>query len=159
MVETARFPSRPSSPSRLSSPTIVALLAALVFLAAHLAFLPASLEDLDSINFALGLRRFDVAAHRPHPPGYPVYIAAGKLVRAIVPDEAKALGVISGVAGALGLLALVAFFSRLDPSSPRRWSIVAALLAAASPLFWVTAARPLSDTAGLAASIAIQALA
>ena len=150
---TARVP---SSLSRLSG---LSCLAVLVFLAAHLAFLPASLEDLDSINFALGLRRFDVAAHRPHPPGYPVYIAAGKLVRAIVADEGKALAVISGVAGGLGVLALAAFFSELDPSRPRRWSIAAALLAAASPLYWVTAARPLSDTAGLAASIAIQALA
>jgi hypothetical protein len=53
---------------------------ALVFLATHLTFLPASLEDLDSINFSLGLREFDVARHQPHPPGYPVYIAAGRLV-------------------------------------------------------------------------------
>src|SRR5262249_27234349 len=51
---------------------------AVVFLAFHLRYLPASLEDLDSINFALGMRRFDVAHHQPHPPGYPVYIAAAK---------------------------------------------------------------------------------
>ena len=36
---------------------------------------PQSLEDLDSINFALGLHRFDIAAHQPHPPGYPAFIA------------------------------------------------------------------------------------
>ena len=45
----------------------------LAFLVAHLALLPHTLEDLDSINFALGVRQFDVAKHQPHPPGYPLY--------------------------------------------------------------------------------------
>ena len=35
--------------------------AAVAYAAAHLLFLPRSLEDIDSINFALGLRHFDVA--------------------------------------------------------------------------------------------------
>ena len=51
---------------------------ALVFALAHAPFLATSLEDIDSVNFALGVRRFSVAEHRPHPPGYPVYIAMGK---------------------------------------------------------------------------------
>ena len=51
----------------------------LLFLVAHLALLPRTLEDLDSINFALGVRQFDVAGHQPHPPGDPVYIAAAKM--------------------------------------------------------------------------------
>ncbi|PYR44329.1 MAG: hypothetical protein DMF93_00685, partial [Acidobacteria bacterium] len=42
---------------------------AFLFAAFHLPYLPASLEDLDSVNFALGVRRFDVAQHQPHPPG------------------------------------------------------------------------------------------
>lgn len=37
-----------------------ALALAAIFLAAHLPVLPASPEDLDSINFALGVRHFDV---------------------------------------------------------------------------------------------------
>jgi len=69
------------------------ILAAL-FLALHLPYLPKSLEDLDSINFALGVRQFDVAHHQPHPPGYPVYIAVAKIVHAAVPDEARALGLL-----------------------------------------------------------------
>ena len=36
---------------------------AVIFLLAHFAFLSPTLEDIDSINFALGLRHFDVAAH------------------------------------------------------------------------------------------------
>ena len=57
---------------------------ALAYVAAHLFFLPQSLEDIDSINFALGLRHFDPALHQPHPPGYPLYIALGHLSLAAI---------------------------------------------------------------------------
>ena len=60
-----------------------ALTAALLFLglAALFAFTRSHwLDDWDSVNFAFGLDDFDVTKHWPHPPGYPVYIAAGKLV-------------------------------------------------------------------------------
>ncbi len=57
---------------------------ALVFALAHVPFLATSLEDIDSVNFALGVRDFNVAEHRPHPPGYPVYIALGKVATGVV---------------------------------------------------------------------------
>ena len=97
-------------------------LLALVFLALHLPYLPASLEDLDSINFALGIRQFDVAHHQPHPPGYPVFIVIAKAMHAVVPAEATALGLLSVAAGSLGVLALAALFRRLDGSdTPVPW--------------------------------------
>jgi len=129
---------------------------ALVFLALHLPYVPSSLEDLDSINFALGVRQFDVAHHQPHPPGYPVYIALGKLVHAAVPDEARALTLLSIVAGALGAVAMAALFGRLPGVGRSTWVPVA--LGLTSPLYWFTAARPLSDMPGLAAALAVQAL-
>ena len=54
-----------------------------LFLALHLPFLPPSLEDLDSINFALGVRQYDVSQHQPHPPGYPLFIGAAKALHEI----------------------------------------------------------------------------
>src|SRR6202008_1904391 len=54
------------------------------YLAAHLISLAPSLEDIDSINFALGLRDYNPAEHQPHPPGYPVYIGLGRFVLALV---------------------------------------------------------------------------
>ncbi|MEO8259315.1 MAG: hypothetical protein ABI868_18355 [Acidobacteriota bacterium] len=130
---------------------------AVVFLALHLPFLPHSLEDLDSINFALGLRDFDVARHQPHPPGYPVYIAIGKAVHAIVPDEGRALAVVSVGGGTLGLFALIALFARIDRQLADRWSVTAALVTVTSPLYWFTSVRPLSDMPGLAVATAVQA--
>jgi hypothetical protein len=112
------------------------LLAVGVFLAAHLPFLAASLDDIDSINFALGIRHFDPAEHRPHPPGYPLYIALGKVATAAldavrppvappaagttrVPpaargNEAAALAFWSALFGAVAIWPLVAFFAALD---------------------------------------------
>src|SRR5438093_7533370 len=135
----------------------VALLA-VVFLAFHLPYLPSSLEDLDSINFALGIRHFDVAQHQPHPPGYPVYILIAKGVHAVVPSEARALGLLSAVAGALGVLAIGLLFSRLDRAASNRWTLAAVAVAMTSPLYWFTAVRPLSDMTGLAAALAAQAM-
>jgi hypothetical protein len=131
---------------------------AVAFLALHFFYLPKSLEDLDSINFALGVRQFDVAHHQPHPPGYPVYIFIAKAVHTAVPDEARALGVVSVVSGGLGVLAIAALFMRLEPRGGSRAWLPAVALAFTSPLYWFTAVRPLSDMAGLAAAVAVQAL-
>ena len=58
------------------------------------------LDDWDSVNLALGLDDFDVGKHQPHPPGYPIYVAAGKLVYRVVADHAAALTLVSALAGA-----------------------------------------------------------
>ena len=131
---------------------------AAVFLALHLPFLPASLEDLDSINFALGVRDFDVAKHQPHPPGYPLFILAAKAVHLIVPSETQALAVLAILAGACGFVALLALYRALDESADDRSNLVAAVVAVTSPLYWVTASRPLSDLFGLAVVLAVQVL-
>src|SRR5579864_939714 len=142
---------------------------ALAFIGLHLPFLPASLEDLDSINFALGIRDFDVARHQPHPPGYPIFILAAKAVHAVVPSEARALSVVGVGVGGLAALALARLFRTLEatrsaedagllataPSAADARPLAATLLALTSPLFWMTAARPLSDAAGLAAALAV----
>ena len=142
------------------------------FLAAHLPFLAPSLEDLDSINFALGLREFDVARHQPHPPGYPIYIAAGRLALAaiyvVAPDlpavraEALALAFWSALGGALALVATAALFREFgragtapDGDRVATWST---LVVALAPLFWISGSRPLSDLAGLSAALLAQAL-
>jgi hypothetical protein len=142
---------------------IRARLAALVavFLAAHLPLLPPTLEDVDSINFALGVRDFDVARHQPHPPGYPVFIAAARLTTAVFraagvsAPEVRGLAVWSALAGAALIPLLFAFFRALSDDRRAWWATVVVVCA---PLFWFTALRPLSDVTGLAFAVAAQAL-
>ena len=149
---------------------------ALAFLALHLPYTARSLEDIDSINFALGIRDFDVAEHQPHPPGYPVLILIAKIVNAAAGSEVLTLSLLGIVSGALLAFALVALFRALDGAArragdPKRvalqpdpervglqpWTAVAAAaLALTAPLMWITAARPLSDVPGLAAALFVQ---
>jgi hypothetical protein len=147
--------------------TFVALLA-VVSLAAHLAVLPPTLEDLDSVNFALGVRQFDVAHHQPHPPGYPIFIALGKLGTAAVAragiamPDVRGLAIWSAIAAGVLPLLLFAFFRRLSRGDhgelaelaelADRRAAIATLLIVCNPLVWFTGARPLSDMAGLAAA-------
>lgn len=164
-----------SSPHSARGSWALAALLALVLVAGHVRALPAWLEDIDSVNFALGVRDFDVAAHRPHPPGYPVYIAAGKvataLTRAAWPEgaadrvEGRALAGLSLVSAVLLVpVALLAFAAlgaggrdRLAPHVPDRRARIALTLLVASPLMWHMTARPMSDMLGLAAATAAQA--
>lgn len=156
--------------------------AAAAWLAAHLPWLAPSLEDIDSLNFALGLRDFDPALHQPHPPGYPVYIALGRLSYAAVSRasplgqvaaEALALSIWSALAGAVAIVAAASLFRALrgaEDVAPGRLNQLnrsvpgadpafwAAMLLAAAPLFWMTGLRPMSDMPGLAAALVALAL-
>ncbi len=55
------------------------------------AFRSHRLYDIDSVNFALALHRFDPRVHQPHPPGYFLYILAGRVLRWIWKDDNAAL--------------------------------------------------------------------
>jgi hypothetical protein len=150
----------------LRRPRWIAAIAALAFLAGHLPFLAPSLEDIDSVNFGLALRDFDVAAHRPHPPGYPVFVAAGKIARAAVAGllptappaavDARALALLGVLAGTLLAWPLLQFFRMLEVDERRPGA--ALLVALTCPLLWFTASRPLSDVAGLASAATALAL-
>ena len=142
---------------------------------AHLPFIAASLEDIDSVNFALGVRDFDVAEHRPHPPGYPVYVALGKAVAAVVGPlspgaepstvEARSLSLLSVAAAVAAAFLLFRVFAapratRDDTAPWHTWdapALATALLTLAAPLVWTLAVRPMSDLPGLALALASQA--
>src|SRR5258706_10346497 len=175
-------------------PWLVAVIVAVIYLALHLPFLAPSLEDIDSINFALGLRAFNPALHQPHPPGYPVYMVLGHASLAIVERvtsmsrvsaEAWSLAVWSAIGGAACIIAAWFLFAALAERSGERptsesqrprspnvatsrslgvesWELGieewATVLLAASPLFWMSGLRPMSDMPGLAMAIGAQAL-
>ena len=147
----------------MARPRSAAVALSLIFLAAHLALLPRTLEDLDSVNFALGVRTFDIAAHQPHPPGYPVFIALAKVSTAglraagIGASAPRGLAIWSALGGAAALPALLLFFRRLEERDAVSWW--ATVIVACAPLFWFTAVRPLSDMLGFAAAMWAVALA
>src|SRR5215467_13052675 len=97
-----------TGPGRAVGVSIMPWLTGVMYLAFHLPFLAPSLEDIDSINFALGLRAFNPALHQPQPPGYPVYMLLGHASLAVVErltslpratSEALSLAVWSAIGG------------------------------------------------------------
>lgn len=141
---------------------------AAAFLVLHVNSLAPTPGSIDSVNFILGVRDFELADHRPHPPGYPAFMALGKVSRgiaqrvsALAPDdpirlETRALAVWSALLGALALFPLVRIFRLLGTDD--RGAVAAVALTAACPLYWFTATRPMSDISGLAAALIAQAL-
>jgi len=65
-----------------------------------------SLWDWDEALFALGMRDYDVTSHHPHPPGFPAYIAAAKIVRLVVSSDFHALQALNLLAGVLAFPAV-----------------------------------------------------
>src|SRR5438270_6807609 len=55
------------------------ILAALTVLS-RLPYRARMLYNWDAVQFALALREYDVVKHQPHPPGYILYVALGRVV-------------------------------------------------------------------------------
>ena len=149
---------------RVSSHRLFLFSVAAIFLVAHARALPRTLEDIDSINLALGVESFDVASHRPHPPGYPIFIALAKASTAAVGivapswdrDRRAAVGLAiwSLIAGTLAAFVIAGLLKAIGFTP---WqSALAATVAVASPLFWFSSVRPLTDVPGLVAALLVQ---
>jgi Protein of unknown function (DUF2723) len=147
--------------------TWAAFCAAAAFFLAHLPFLARRLDDIDGVNFAMGVADFDVTLHRPHPPGYPLYILLGKLSLGLasitgltahtgIDWYAWTLAFWGALAGALAVFPLIRIFRAAGGDAAI--ALGAALLTVSCPLFWFSASRPMSDIPGLAAAMAVQAL-
>jgi hypothetical protein len=91
------------------------------------------LYNWDAVQFALALREFDVAKHQPHPPGYLLYVALGRLLNSLVGDPNLAyvsLAMLFSAATTMTVYWLArALYDRATAAS-------AAALLAVSPLFW-----------------------
>lgn len=91
------------------------------------------LYDIDSVNFALGIERFDPRVYQPHPPGYFLYICLGRFLNSMLHNANLSLVVLSIVAscGAVIIIYLITleWFGR----SAARFAASLFLL---SPLAW-----------------------
>src|ERR1700730_1310350 len=92
---------------RMSPAGCAALGAGIAAVATRLPFAARRLWDHDSVQFALGVERYDLAAHHPHPPGYPLYIAVLKLLSALGVDSLDGMVALSILAAAAGAAVIV----------------------------------------------------
>lgn len=104
-----------------------------VGVATRVPFASRFLLHMDSCQFALALDKFDVTVHQPHPPGYFLYVMAGKVLHFVIADVNRVFVTISVFFGGLA----VAFLYLLGKEIfDRKTGIVAALLALSSPTMW-----------------------
>ena len=105
----------------------------LATLVARLATAAAGPTDWDSSQFASGVVRFDVTHGRPQPPGYYLYVGAGRLIHTFGPGAVGALVLVSALASALASGLVVVAGRDLGG----RWvGLAAGVVVATSPFAW-----------------------
>jgi len=73
-------------PEKEHSSFLLPVLLFLVTVATRIPFTSKLLYHMDSVHFALALRRFDITVHQPHPPGYFLYVMLGRFLNLFVKD-------------------------------------------------------------------------
>ena len=108
---------------------------------------PPSLADVDGVNFARALDRFDPLHQAPHLPGYPVYVFAAKLFRSFDVAEVWALALPSLFSFPLGALL---FYAGVRRRFEDAHALVALCIVSFFPVAVLTGAWPGSDGFGFA---------
>jgi hypothetical protein len=123
----------PHSPSWSASETWTAVALFLGTVLSRVPFRSHILYHWDSVNFAFGMQRFDVAAEQPQPPGYIAYVWLCRLVDLLFHDPQTTMVWISIVGSGM---AVVAMYLSGRAMFDRRTGLVGALFLTTSPLFW-----------------------
>ena len=99
--------------------------------------------DWDELLFMLALDHFDVARHRPHPPGFPLYVFTAKVIRKFGFDDFHALQALS-LLGAIAIVPAMFFLCR-ELRMRFSTSLSTALLLAFFPNVWFYGGGAFSD--------------
>ena len=102
------------------------------------------LDEWDSVQFAMGIREFNLWKHQPHPPGYPLYIFFAWLpVRLFGWSTEFSLHFVNCAGGALFV---AAWFCIVRLQFGERFAWLAAGTLAITPVVWMTSIRALTDS-------------
>lgn len=123
--------------------------------ASRLVLLASGPWEWDETIFARGMLDFSLAAHFPHPPGFPGFLALGHLLLPVSGEPYRALQLVSALASILALWPLAALGRRVAPPAV---ATAAALLVLALPGPWLFSVRGFSTTAAAALALAAAAL-
>jgi hypothetical protein len=102
-----------------------------------------ALDEIDAVQFAMGVRSFDLWHHQPHPPGYPLFIFLGWLGTKLFHAGTESSLYCASAFG--GGLFVAAWFSiiRAQFSERLAWWVATSLLI--TPVVWMTATKALTD--------------
>jgi hypothetical protein len=95
--------------------------------------------SIDNVNLAFSLEKFDPRIHQPQPPGYPFFVAFGKIVNLVFRDPERTFVAISILVSALCLPVTFLLARRMFSA----WTgAAAAFLLLVNPVFWFTGLVP-----------------
>ncbi len=120
------------------------------------ALLAAGPWEWDEAIFARGILDFNLAAHFPHPPGFPGWMAIGHLLLPVAGDPLRALQWASAALSVAMVWPLAALGRRVAPPGV---ALAAALLVLLAPGPWLHAVRGFSSTPATALGVAAAAVA
>ena len=161
-VAPVPLPAVRTSTVAASWPTALLLAAAALLL--RVLTSPTGVDSLDAVFFVRGLARYSVLEARPHWPGYPIYMAVGRIVALAMTDGEAALRIVSVLASSLSvwpLMAVVEGWRRSaggSPAAARRAAVLAGLLWILSPLSWLVGTQIGSEPLGLLVALTVLAL-
>ena len=125
-------------------------------LASRLLLLPSGPWEQDEALLASGVLDFDPAHHMPLPPGFPLWVLLGRVVRVLgVADPLVALQVASAV---LSVLAAWALIGAGEPLIGRPLALAAGLAVSFVPGVWFHSVRAFSETPSAALAVVALAL-
>jgi hypothetical protein len=120
---------------------LIAAALVLVTIATRLPFRSHRVFNWDAVNFVLAMHDYDVRLHHPHPPGYPVFIAMGRVLQLVIPDANSALVAVAMLLSA-GAVAAIFWLGRTLWN--RTIGLIAALYLLCSVTFWTNGAVALA---------------
>lgn len=120
---------------------ITAFAFALATIATRFPFRSHRVFNWDAVNFVLALHDYDVRLHHPQPPGYPVFVAMGRIVQVVIHDANTALVIVAMLLSA-GAVASIYLLGRTLFGQAA--GIVAALYLLFSVTFWTNGAVALA---------------
>ncbi len=112
--------------------------------------------DWDELLFIHALEHFDVSKHWPHPPGFPLYILSGTVVRNFGLDDFQALQALSFIAAVAIVPAM--FFLCRELRMRYSTSLAASVLLAFFPNVWFYGGAAFSDVPSMTLSIVAMGL-
>ncbi|MEA2568824.1 MAG: hypothetical protein QOI24_825 [Acidobacteriota bacterium] len=129
------------------------LAATLVAALSRLLALAGSPWDWDEVLFELAMQRYDVAQHRPHPPGFPLFILAADAIRAVTGWSGfHSLQTLNFLA-AIAIVPAMFFFCR-ELRMQFTTALSASLLLAFMPNVWFFGGTAFSDVPSMTLVIA-----
>ena len=138
-VRNALPSSRARIPAGVKATTLFLIFALLYFFTRS-----PGLDEWDSVQFALGVRQFNIWEHQPHPPGYPLYIFLGWIGHTLLHlDIVLALQVLSCLGGGLFVAAWYGIV-RLDFGE--RFATLIALSLGVTAIVWMTSTKTMTDS-------------